>query len=88
MSELKETILANIDKFPVSEFCTDGGWPNFDNLQVLVLKEEEVETGMVYDIELAYDCEFAGCCFIPGGENYTRLRKKVKVSKKSFQVLS
>lgn len=88
MPELRDVVLNNIDKFRVSEFCGDGGWPNFDNLQIMVLHEEQNDNSTVYDLELVYDCEFAGCCFIPGGQNYSRLRKKVKVSKNSYIVLT
>jgi len=84
---LKEKIMANIEMFAISDFCPSGGWPKFDNLSVAVYQEEKLADAIIYDIELMYDCEFAGCCFIPGGENFTRLRKKVKISKTSFEVL-
>lgn len=84
---LKEIILKNIKAFPVSEFCSDGGWPKFDNLHVIVFSEVKTEDAVVYDLELVYDCEKAGCCFIPGADNHTRLRKKIKISESSFEVL-
>lgn len=87
MSELKERIHSNIDKFKISDFCPNGGWPKFDNLELVVYHEELVDEYTIYDVELLYDCEFAGCCFIPGGDNYTRLRKKIKISKTSFEVM-
>jgi len=85
---LKEKIMANIDMFAISDFCPNGGWPKFDNLSIKIYKEEQLPDGILFDVELFYDCEFAGCCFIPGGENYTRLRKNIKVSDTMFEVLN
>jgi hypothetical protein len=80
--------MANIDMFAISDFCPDGGWPKFDNLSITVYSEEKIGESVIYDLELRYDCEFAGCCFIPGGENFSHLRKKVKINKTSFEVLN
>jgi len=80
--------MANIDMFAISDFCPNGGWPKFDNLTIVVFKEKQLESSIIYDVELQYDCEFAGCCFIPGGENYTRLRKKIEIKETSFEVLN
>lgn len=89
MKELKELVLAHIEKFKISEFCPDGGWPKFENLEVVVYKETpQDDATIVLDVELLYDCEKAGCCFIPGGDNATRLRKKIKRSQNSLDVLS
>jgi hypothetical protein len=89
MKGLKEQVLANIEKFPVGEFCPDGGWPKFDNLEVLLYKETPQEdASVILDIELVYDCEKAGCCFIPGGDNHTRLHKRIKLSEAFLEVLS
>ena len=73
--------------FAISDFCPNGGWPKFDNLSIKIYIEEQLLDGMLFDIELLYDCEFAGCCFIPGGEKYKRLRKNIKVSDTLFEVL-
>ena len=35
-----------------------------------------------------YDCEKAGCCFIPGGDNHTRLHKRIKLSDALLEVLN
>lgn len=80
--------MANIDMFAISDFCPNGGWPKFDNLSITVYNEIKDDESVIYDIELLYDCEFAGCCFIPGGENFTRLRKKIKISESSFEVMT
>mgnify|MGYP000094303128 CR=1 FL=1 len=88
MSLLKERIHSNIDKFKISDFCPNGGWPKFDNLNVIVYGKEDVKDHIIYDVELLYDCEIAGCCFIPGADNYTRLRKKIKLSETSFEVMT
>jgi hypothetical protein len=40
-----------------------------------------------YDVELLYVCEAAACCFIPGSDVHSRLRKKIKIGKTSFEVL-
>lgn len=79
--------MANIKVFAISDFCPNGGWPKFDNLSVKVFSETKEETYTIFDIELLYDCEVAGCCFIPGGDNFTRLRKKIKISETSFEVI-
>lgn len=88
MIELKQRVLDNIDKFKVSDFCPDGGWPKFDNLELIVFSEEKQIDGILYSVELIYDCEKAGCCFIPGADNHTRLHKKIKVSETSFEILT
>lgn len=79
--------MANIDMFAISDFCPNGGWPKFDNLSITIYSEVPTGDSIIYDVDLMYDCEFAGCCFIPGGDNFTRLRKKIKVSKSFFEVL-
>jgi hypothetical protein len=84
---LKEKIMANIELFAISDFCPNGGWPKFDNLSIIVYNEDTQVDSVIYDVELMYVCEFAGCCFIPGGENFTRLRKKIEIKKTSFIVL-
>ncbi len=86
--ELKEKIMANIDMFAISDFCTEGGWPNFDNLEVFLFNEKDKKDPNIFDVEMVYECTFAGCCFIPGGDKYTRLRKKIKITETSFEVLS
>lgn len=88
ISELKKQVHSNIDKFKVSDFCPNGGWPKFDNLDLIIFSEELVDNHTIYDVELLYECEFAGCCFIPGGDNYTRLQKKIKISETSFEVMT
>lgn len=87
-TDLTKRIHSNIDKFKVSEFCPNGGWPKFDNLKIQVFHEEQLADAILYDVELQYECEFAGCCFIPGGDNYTLLRKKIKISETSFEVMT
>ena len=84
---IKEQIIANIKKFTVSEFCPNGGWPNFEDLTITVFSKEELKGAFLYDLELVFHCEYAGCCFIPGGNNLSRLRKKIKISESSFEVL-
>jgi hypothetical protein len=86
--DLKEKIMANIKRFAISDFCPNGGWPKFDNLSVTVYAEEKRSESVIYDVELMYACEFSGCCFIPGGENFTRLRKKIEINETSFEVLN
>ncbi len=85
---IKEIVIANIDSFVISDFCPNGGWPKFDNLSVTIFNTEKYDDSVVYDLELLYDCEFPGCCFIPGGQNFSRLRKKVKISESSLEVLN
>ncbi|MGB2153490.1 MAG: hypothetical protein ACPHVX_05995 [Flavobacteriaceae bacterium] len=86
--DLKAKILENIEKFSVSEFCKDGGWPNFENLDLLVFDKQTQGDFVFYDIELVYECTQPGGCFIPAVNAHTRLRKKLKVSKNTFEVLS
>ena len=87
-SELKKRIHSNIKSFKISDFCPNGGWPKFDNLDVVIYNEEQIDTYIIYDVEILYECEFAGCCFIPGGDKYSRLRKKIKISETSFEVMT
>lgn len=84
---LKETLLKNIDKFKSSDFCSEGGRPNFDGLEVLVFSEEKYEAYSIFDVGIIYHCEIAGCCFIPGGNDHAQLHKKIKVSDTHFEVL-
>ncbi len=86
--DLKSKILANIDAFSISEFCTEGGWPDFENLELLVFDQQTKGVFVCYDIELVYDCTQPGGCFIPSSKSHTRLRKKIKVSENTFEVLS
>ncbi|MFC2109447.1 hypothetical protein ACFLRU_03575 [Bacteroidota bacterium] len=88
VSTLKQRVLENIKKFKVSDFCPDGGWPKFDNLELIVYSEIKEGDFTCFAVELIYDCEKAGCCFIPGADNHTRLQKKIKLSKTSFEVLN
>lgn len=80
--------MANIKLFAISDFCPNGGWPKFDNLAVRVYSEVNSTEGIVYDVELFYECEVAGCCFISGTDNFTRLRKKIKINETLFEVLN
>lgn len=80
--------MANIDLFAISDLCPDGGRPSFEKLSVIVYSELVNEESIIYDVDLLYDCEFPGCCFIPGGENISKLRKKIKISKSSFEVIN
>jgi hypothetical protein len=86
--DLKAKILANIDAFAISEFCTDGGWPDFKNIDLLVFDKQIQGDFFFYDVELVYECTKPGGCFIPEANSHTRLRKKIKVSKNTFEVLS
>lgn len=87
VSALKQIVLDNIKTFKVSDFCTEGGWPKFDNLELIVYTVKKEKNFSIYNIELIYDCEKAGCCFIPGVDKHTRLQKKIKLSETSFEVL-
>jgi len=86
-SFLKEAVLKNIKAFQVSDFCPEGGWPKFDDLEVLVFGQFVDGVTTTYDVELLYACEAAACCFIPGSDVHSRLRKKIKIGKTSFEVL-
>ena len=86
--DLKSKILANIEVFSISEFCMNGGWPDFKNLELLVFDKQTQGVFVYYDIELVYECIQPGGCFIPSSNNHTRLRKKIKVSENTFEVLS
>ncbi|ANW95564.1 hypothetical protein AXE80_04415 [Wenyingzhuangia fucanilytica] len=77
--EIKQLVQNNIHQIKVSEFVSDGGWPNIDNIEVSVYSqkiENDVET---ISLQILYTVDKAGCCFIPGAEEQKRLSKIVTI---------
>lgn len=79
--EVKQLLQKNIHQIKVSEFVTEGGWPNIDDVDVAIYsqkKENDIET---VHLQILYTVDKAGCCFIPGGEEQRRLSKIVTINK-------
>lgn len=55
-------IKKNIKLFNQFEFCDNGGWPNFDNLDVIILSQTESETGTKINVSILYACEHSASC--------------------------
>ncbi len=55
-------IKKNIKQFNQFEFCDNGGWPNFDNLDVIILSQMESEKGTQVKVSILYACEHSASC--------------------------
>lgn len=85
--EIKQLVQKNIHQIKVSEFVTEGGWPNIDNVDVAIYSQKEMEGVETIHLQILYTVEKAGCCFIPGGEEQKRLSKIVTLSNNDVTIV-
>ncbi|MDO6737521.1 hypothetical protein [Wenyingzhuangia sp. 2_MG-2023] len=74
--EIRILVQQNIHQIKISEFAGDGGWPNIDAVDVEIHKHVKIDSEEVVYLHILYTVDRAGCCFIPGREDYMRLAKK------------
>ncbi|GGF74973.1 hypothetical protein [Wenyingzhuangia marina] len=85
--EIKQLVQKNIHQIKVSEFVTEGGWPNIDNVDVAIYSQKEIDNEEIIHLQILYTVDKAGCCFIPGGEEQKRLSKTVTINKNSVTIV-
>ncbi len=71
-----DIINKNIKTFDVFEFCPNGGWPNFDELDVNITNIKKEDSGFLINLSILYYCENPGSCFA-GNKNAESLYKKI-----------
>ena len=80
--EIRTMVQKNIHQIKISEFASEGGWPNIDDVDVEVFKTEITSEKCEVYIHILYTVERAGCCFIPGKQDQMRLPKKLSIQNK------
>lgn len=75
--EILKVVNQNIHQIPVSEFVSEGGWPNLENLDILVYHQEQNEDKTIIRLDILYLSTKPGCCFIPSKEQYLHLPKQI-----------
>lgn len=80
-NHIQQIIKENIKSFNVFEFCPDGGWPNFDQLEVSVNSVIEKGQSQQANITLYYHCTMPASCFRGISQEVCMLNKEVLVSK-------
>ncbi|MDO3694953.1 hypothetical protein QVZ41_08870 [Wenyingzhuangia sp. chi5] len=85
--EIKQLVQKNIHQIKISEFVTEGGWPNIDEVDVAIYSQKEMEGVETIHLQILYTVEKAGCCFIPGGEEQKRLSKIVTISNNQITIV-
>lgn len=84
--EIQQLVQKNIHQIKVSEFVTEGGWPNIDNVDIVIFNQTKIDNIETINLQILYTVDKAGCCFIPGGEEQKRLSKKVIINKGSVMI--
>lgn len=77
--EIKKQVRDHIDQISISEFVTEGGWPNLKAVDIAVYSQEKKEETYYINLDILYTTDKAGCCFIPGAEQQNRMSKKVEI---------
>ena len=78
--ELLQLVKQNIHKISISEFVAQGGYPVFSDLDILVFSQKENNGITEILLDILYDLEFAGCCFIPGRNEKFTLSKTLVIN--------
>ena len=75
---VKSQIVKNIKLFNPLEFCNNGGWANFDELDVIILSDIENSKGNQLKVSILYNCEFpASCSCFAGNSKLDSLDKEL-----------
>lgn len=78
--QIKELVQNNIHQIKISEFVTDGGWPNLKEIDVAIFDQTKEMDDEIIKLHILYSLDRAGCCFIPGREEQMRLPKKIVIN--------
>ena len=87
-NQIIEKVKDNINKIPISEFVSEGGFPVFDYLDLIIYNQREINGKTIVNADILYNLEFAGCCFIPGRSQQYPLRKQIIIENEQIQFLS
>lgn len=83
----KKEIIAHIKQFKATDFYCNGGLPNFDELDVIVLKEEVENNDTSLKVSILYPCDHPGGCFV-GNTTSEMMDTKIFIGNDgSFKVL-
>ncbi|MEN8765496.1 MAG: hypothetical protein ABF273_08285 [Wenyingzhuangia sp.] len=85
--EVKHIVQKNIHQIKVSEFVSDGGWPNIDDIEVAIFSQKVEEGCETINLQILYTVDRAGCCFIPGSEEHRRLSKRLTISNDCVEII-
>ncbi len=85
--EIQKLIQQNIHLIKISEFVSEGGWPNIDAIDVLIFNQTEENNIETISLDILYEVTKAGCCFIPGADAQMRLRKKITIQNNQINIL-
>ncbi|WP_159086007.1 hypothetical protein [Flavobacterium faecale] len=83
-------IKKNIKLFNPLDFCNNGGWPNFDELEIVILSDVENTNGNQIKVSILYSCDYpASCSCFEGNSKPDSLHKELFIGNDgSFEVLS
>lgn len=86
--EIIKHIKANIKQFKAIDFYCNGGLPNFDELDVIVLSKETSRNGTSLKVSILYSCDHPGGCF-EGSASSEMMEKELFIGNDgSFNVLT
>ncbi|MGY6647844.1 hypothetical protein [Wenyingzhuangia sp. IMCC45574] len=83
--EIRVLVQEHIGQIKISEFVSDGGWPNLNNIELAVFDQQVNNNEEVVKLHILYTIDRAGCCFIPGKEEQKRLPKKVIIKNNNIK---
>ncbi|MGY5351393.1 hypothetical protein ACXGQW_02270 [Wenyingzhuangia sp. IMCC45533] len=84
--EIKQIVQQNINQIKISEFVTDGGWPNIEHIDVAVYSQTESNGVEIINLHILYTVDKAGCCFIPGREEQNRMSKTLIIEGNNIKI--
>ena len=61
-AQIISLVKQHIKLFNPFEFCDYGGWPIFDHLDVIILSQTEIESGIKINLSILYVCEHPASC--------------------------
>ncbi|MCG9793477.1 hypothetical protein [Flavobacterium algicola] len=87
---IKSHIKKNIRLFNPLDFCNNGGWATFDELEIVVISDVENAQGNQVKVSILYSCEYpASCSCFEGNSKPDSLNKEIFISKDgTFEVLT
>ena len=87
---IKTQIKKNIKLFNPLEFCNNGGWANFDELEITILSAIENSKGNQVKVSIRYNCDFpASCSCFEGNSKPDSLDKELFIGNDGeFEVLN
>lgn len=86
--EIQKLVQENIHHIKVSEFVTEGGWPNIDDIDIVIYSQKLVNDTETVRLQILYTVDKAGCCFIPGAEEHKRLSKTINICQNKIEFIS